>query len=187
MDETESIRWSALYGLVFGVLQSGAIVWLVHGAILGERRTVVACLRRAARSYFSLLGASLQAAVWTLLYLLLLVVPGILKALSYAVVVPVVLLEDRRASAALRRSTQLVDGHRAVVLCANLAVLPLLAGPWAVGQLVPGLVAAPLAHAAWGLGQAVLALPFEVLGVVLYVKAVRAHTAFHREVLDDGE
>src|SRR5512134_1094602 len=32
MDATESLRWNALYGLVFGVLLSGAIVWLVHGA-----------------------------------------------------------------------------------------------------------------------------------------------------------
>ena len=184
--DSDYYRWSGLYGLVFGVLQSGAIIWLVHGAVQGEHRSVTDCLRRAARSYLSLLGAALQSSIWTLLYLLLLVVPGILKALSYAVVLPVVLLEDRRASAALARSTQLMDGHRGVAFVATCTVLPLLVGPFVAGLLWPALDASAAARSVSGLVANVLGLPFEVLGVALYVQAVRAHAAYRREVLESA-
>lgn len=185
--EADYYRWSGLYGLVLGVLHSGAIVWLVHGAIQGERRGVVACLRRAGQRYFSLVGASLQAALFTLLYLLLLVVPGILKALSYAVVLPVVVLEDKHASAALARSTQLMDGHRLAVFLATMVVLPLGLAPTLATLLWPSLDASALARAGTSLLGSVLELPFEVLGVVLYVEGVRAHTAFRREVFADAD
>jgi hypothetical protein len=185
--EADYVRWSSLYGLVLGVLNSGAIVWLVHGAIHGERRGPFACLRRAASRYVSLLGASLQAAIGTLAYLLLLVVPGILKALSYSVVLPVVLLEDRRASAALARSTRLMDGHRLAVALASIVLLPLAAGPFAASQLWPSLDGSALARAASSLATGVLQLPFDVLGVVLYVESVRAHTDLHAEVFANAD
>lgn len=181
-EDADYYRWSGLYELVFGVLQSGAIVWLIDGASRGERRGVVECLRRAGHRYFSLLGASLQSALLTLLYLLLLVVPGVLKALSYSVVLPVVMLEGKGASASLTRSTQLMDGHRAAVFLATCVVLPFAAGP-AIATLVwPALESSASVRAASGLLGSVLGLPFEVLGVVLYAEGVRAHTAFREEV-----
>jgi len=185
--DADVYRWGGLYGLVAGVLHSGAIVWLVHGALQGERRSVVECLRRAARRYFSLLGASLQAAIWTLVYLLLLIVPGILKALSYAVVLPVVMLEDKNASASLARSTQLMDGHRGAVLLAMCVAAPLAFGPAVLGLAAPSLLESPLARAGSSLLESVLALPLEVMGVVLYAEAVRAHSAFRREVFASAD
>lgn len=187
VSEADYIRWGGLYGLVAGVLHSGAIVWLVHGVLQGERRRVVDCLRRAWRRYFSLLGASLQAAILTLLYLLLLVVPGVLRALSYAVVLPVVMLEDKNASASLARSTQLMDGHRGAVFLTMCVVLPLAIGPGALGFVLPSLQESAFARAGSSLLEAVLALPLEVLGVVLYVETVRAHSAFRREVFASAD
>jgi hypothetical protein len=180
--DADHYRWGGLYGLVAGVLHSGAVIWLVHGALQGEGRSAVDSLLRAASRYFSLLGASLQSAIFTLLYLLLLVVPGVLKALSYAVVLPVVMLEDKNASASLARSTQLMDGHRGAVLLAMCVALPLAIGPGALGLVLPSLQESALARAGAGLLEGVLALPLEVMGVVLYVEAVRAYGAFRREV-----
>lgn len=180
--EADAFRWEGLYGMVAGVLESGAIVWVVAGAMGGERRGVGDALRRAGRRYFSLLGASLQSAIWTLLYALLLVVPGVLKALSYAVVLPVVMLEDKGASASLARSTQLMDGHRSAAFVAMCITFPLAVGPSVLGLAMPGWPSSDAGRAAFGLFEGVLALPLEVMGVVLYSEAVSAHTAFRREV-----
>jgi hypothetical protein len=185
-EEPDDFRISGLYAMVFGILQSGAIVWLVDGEQRGERRDVVTALRRAGRRYLSLLGASLQAAIITVLYLLLLIVPGIRKALSFAVVLPVVMLEDERASAALRRSEQLMDGHRMTALLPMIVVsLPSLCAEVAP-LIVPSLQAGALG-ATVGLLASVLTVPLEVLGVVLYAAALRSHAQFRQEVFGEAQ
>lgn len=183
-EDPSDLRLSGLYAMVFGILQSGAIVWLVDGAQRGERRDVFTALRLAGRRYLSLLGASLQAGIIAGLYFLLLIVPGIRKVLSFAVVLPVVMLEDKRASAALARSTQLMDGHRMTALLPMVVLaLPSLCAE--VGPLfAPSLQAGPLGAALGFLG-AILTIPLEVLGVVLYAAGRRSHAELRQEVFGD--
>lgn len=186
-DSDEVMRWWGLYSLVAGVLHSGAVVWLIHGALSGKTPSVGASLRRAVGRYLSLLGASLQSSIFTLLYLLLLIVPGVLKALSYAVVLPVVMLEDKGASASLARSTQLMDGHRTAAFLAMLVLAPLALGPFALLIAQPAWLETANARAGMDLLKIVLGLPLEVMSVVLFVDATRAHTAFRREVFADAD
>jgi hypothetical protein len=53
--------------------------------------------------------------------------------------------------------------------------------------VLPGLQESALARAGASLLEGVLALPLEVMGVVLYVEAVRAHSAFRREVFGTAD
>src|SRR5262245_22654230 len=67
--------------------------------------------RRAARRAPTLIVASIAASLGIVLGLFLLVVPGLLLAVWWSLVVPAVVLEGRGPRAALGRSRELVRGH----------------------------------------------------------------------------
>jgi uncharacterized membrane protein len=66
--------------------------------------------------------AQITATIRVMFGFLLLIVPGILWMLSYALIVPVILIEGQKAIPSLRRSRDLVKGYRGKVFCILLVV-----------------------------------------------------------------
>lgn len=92
-----------------------------------ERPSLSEAARRVASRYGALLAAAFVSGIVIVLFLLLLVVPGIVKALSLALVMPIALLEGADASSAMSKSTARMRGHRLALLAGYLvALVPLL-------------------------------------------------------------
>lgn len=76
------------------------------------------------KEYGRYLGGSLLVALFTLLWMLLLIVPGIIKALSYAMT-PYIMRDnpDLPVRECIRRSQQMMDGHKADLFCLYLSFI----------------------------------------------------------------
>ncbi|HWP57102.1 MAG TPA: hypothetical protein VNL14_04330 [Candidatus Acidoferrales bacterium] len=94
---------------------TGAATYAISERYLGREVTVGQALGRACRRLWTLTGAQIAVMVRVVIGFLLLLIPGILWWLSYALVVPVVLIEGRKAAPSLRRSWELVKGNRGKV------------------------------------------------------------------------
>jgi hypothetical protein len=105
------------YWIIFPLV-TGAITKAVSDTYLGNPVTPGGALREAWRSAGTLVLTQLVAGVIVTLGLLLLIVPGVLWMLSYALIAPVVMVEasERRNRAEIRRrSWDLVSGNRGKV------------------------------------------------------------------------
>jgi hypothetical protein len=166
-----------LYSAVFTPIQLGAIVWLIDGALRGERRDVRTCLGRGVRRYPTLLSALLLAflswrvAAWIATapdaFPAVILAPQYIVILaSCAVALPVGMLGDEGIVEAISRSCWLMNGRRVTailamaVLCPTLAIekIALHVHPWVFPDF-----------GSWLMGAA--ATPFVVLLVVLYAAA----------------
>ena len=88
---------------------------LVHGTITtlnGNPASIRECLSTATRSLPRLLGIGFLASIGIFLGMLLLVVPGIIFAMMWAVAVPVCVVEHKSISESFSRSVELTRGHR---------------------------------------------------------------------------
>ncbi len=100
-------------------IATGAATYAISERYLGNQVTIGASLSRAFRRLGALALAQLSMTVRVMIGFLLLIVPGLLWILSYSLVVPVVMIEGRKAEPSLKRSRELVKGNRkkvAVVL-----------------------------------------------------------------------
>ena len=102
------ILWSTL---AFPIA-TAAGTYAISERYLGNNVTTGKALGRALRRFWTLSLAQISATMRVFFGILLLVVPGILWSLSYALIVPVVLVEGHRAAPSLRRSWDLVKGYR---------------------------------------------------------------------------
>jgi len=122
-----------LFQLVFMVLWAsiafpiagGAATYAISERYLGNDITISAALRLTLSRFWRLSVAQITATIRVMFGLLLLIVPGILWILSYSLVVPAILVENQKAIPSLRRSRDLVKGHRGKVFCI-LCVISLL-------------------------------------------------------------
>jgi hypothetical protein len=104
---------AALLGFIGTTLVQGALVEVVDDEHRGKSPRRLTDLYRGSGSWLGpLLWASILMGFGVGLGLLLLIVPGILLAIRWAVAAPVVVLEGLDARAAMRRSQELVQGHR---------------------------------------------------------------------------
>lgn len=108
---TGSLRWASY------VYSVAAIRWDL-GLISGEDTSIVRSCKTALKLYTKVFLANLAAALIVLGKYLLLIVPGILAAFDYALIIPC-LLDDPDLSVrdALRRSRALMHGHRWQCFC----------------------------------------------------------------------
>ena len=146
----------------------GAVVELVGNVHDGRApRPVGAVLRLGRDRVFPLVGALLFYGIGVGLGLLLLVVPGLLIAARWSLLVPVIVLEERGLAEARDRSTKLVQEHTWVVLGVVLITFALCAWPILIDVFVAD---GFLAHALVGLVASVLIVPFfaTVTAVVYY-------------------
>jgi len=117
----ENAAWSAvLYLIVFMVLWTsiafpiagGAATYAISERYLGNHVALNTALRRGLASFWSVSLAQITVSAKVIVGLLLLLLPGVLWWLSYSVVVPAILVEGQKSAASLRRSRELMQGHR---------------------------------------------------------------------------
>jgi hypothetical protein len=112
------ILWSSI---AFPIA-AGAATFAISERYLGNDVTIGTALRRGLSSFWTLSWAEITATLRMFIGLLLLIVPGILWMLSYALIVPVVLIEGQKAIPSLRRSRDLMKGHRGKAFCVLLVL-----------------------------------------------------------------
>ena len=94
---------------------TGAATYAISERYLGREVTVGLALKQACSRLWTLSMAQLSVMIRVFLGFLLLFIPGVLWSLSYALVVPVVLIEGQKALPSLRRSWELVKNYRSKV------------------------------------------------------------------------
>jgi hypothetical protein len=167
---------AALIGFVGTTLVQGALVEVVDDEHRGQEPRGFADLYRSSSSRLgALLAVSILMGIGVGLGLVLLIVPGILLAIRWAVATPVVVLEGLGARAAMRRSQELVAGHRKDVFRVLLNIWVRTGLAWLVCSLLIGVFAAGMSHPAlmiWfgGVLAAAFVTPYaaHALNVVYY-------------------
>lgn len=162
-------------GILIALVSTVATFWL-QGALVKAVEDVrdgrpdlsfAETLGRVRPQLPAILVAGILAALGILLGLLLLIVPGLVLLTWWVLVIPVVVLENRRASEAFGRSRELVRGYgwnvfgvivlTILVLIGFRIVLDLVLFPLSnelqsfVTELIVGTVATPFAVVAWTL------------------------------------
>jgi hypothetical protein len=140
---------AALIGFVGTTLVQGALVEVVDDEHRGQAPRGLAELYRSSGSRLgSMLAVSILMGIGVGLGLVLLIVPGILLAIRWAVATPVVMLEGLGARAAMHRSQELVRGHRKDVFRVLLNIWVRTGLVWLAGSFLIGAVAAGGSHPA---------------------------------------
>jgi hypothetical protein len=117
------------------ILQAGVIYSVVR-EMNGDRATLKDCLTVGWKRWPALLGLSIIMLLGTLIGLVLLVVPGVIIALTWSVAIPVRVMEGLSIWASLRRSAELTKGRRWMILSLGLLISVFYV---IVGALVYGL------------------------------------------------
>jgi hypothetical protein len=152
---------------------TGAATYAISERYLGRDVTVGGALKQAWIRLWTLTIAQLSVMIRVFLGFLLFFIPGVLWSLSYALVVPVVLLEGKKALPSLRRSWELVKSHRGKVFIVLVVVnvLQWLAsfGVGSLSELVFDLesVSGSLMHAALGDVISIFLTPLAVIADIL--------------------
>ena len=171
----------ALYALGLGVL-----IAAIADAYLGRPLGVRQAFSRVRPLLASLLGGYVLAGLRIVLGLLLLVIPGLVWAMSYLLVTQAVVVEGKGARAALERSKELSRGGRGRLALLGLVVgLIQLALQWGFAAVLPAAVQrVPLLALLLQQLPAILVLPLypAVLTVAYFDLRVRKE-AFDLELL----
>ncbi|QRK07136.1 hypothetical protein JQX13_45000 [Archangium violaceum] len=101
---------SRLFDVTIGLISIGAYLALMVGVAEGTPSSVGSALKEGVHVWPRLFAARFRSGLWILLFTLLLIVPGIMKALSLAVATEAAYRE--RQSDALENSIQLTTGRR---------------------------------------------------------------------------
>lgn len=120
----------------------GAILHASHQALMGDARVDWRAARRAAlERWGAMVFASWMSGLITIAFLLLLVVPGIVRALSYALVTAIALHERWDTNEALKQSMARTRGQRLRILVAVIATcaigfVPVMLLAFGVGAVI---------------------------------------------------
>ena len=122
--------------LVSSPWQSSALTYAAVRILRSGRPSGLSdVLRQAVLAFPRVLLVGILAGVLIFLGSLLLIVPGLILALMFAVAAPVAVVE-RRAASALRRSHELTQGHKGAILGLSLLMwLPILVAPLAIASV----------------------------------------------------
>jgi hypothetical protein len=113
---------SSLYYFVT-LFAVGAIIDVSHQVLMADRSIDwSAAWRLSTRRWGAMLGAAWLSGILTFAFALLLVIPGIVRALSYFITTPIALHEGGTASATIEQSRLRTYGHRWSILGASLAL-----------------------------------------------------------------
>jgi hypothetical protein len=140
---------AAFIGFVGTTLVQGALVEVVDSEHRGKPPAgIVELYLRSWDRLGGLLAVSILTGIGVAVGFLLLIVPGILLAIRWAVATPIVMLEGLGARDAMRRSQELVHGHRRDVfrVLANIWVRTGLA--WLAFTFLIGAFASGTSHPA---------------------------------------
>ncbi len=125
---------------------------------------------------------NLLVALFTVLWTLLFIIPGIIKAYSYSMT-PYIYSENPQISAtdAITESRRIMDGNKFRLFCLELSFIG-----WELLAALPSILAMPLLFAEAEMGfliWAAISIPFAFIGqlfIIPYQQAARA--AFYREI-----
>jgi len=107
---SNSMRLGRIFDGTIGLLGIGTYLALLVGKAEGAPRGVGAALKEGMSAWPRLFGARFRSGLWIILFTLLLVVPGIMKAVTLAVVTEAAFREPE--SDAIDNSTYLTEGRR---------------------------------------------------------------------------
>jgi Membrane domain of glycerophosphoryl diester phosphodiesterase len=130
---------ATVVSLIASTFSQGATLIAVSQIQLGRETNVREAFGRIRSQLWELVVISLNVGVRVGLGLLLLVIPGILLALRYALAIPVAVLEQNGVSASLSRSVDLTQGDRGrIFVIYVLLVILMFAGSlvWQVPALL---------------------------------------------------
>ena len=99
-------------GAVFNGIGGGAMTVVVSTRYLGKDVTFAQAYGAALRRAGPLVGGSLLALLFIVLAMFGLIVPGLIFAVSYCLVSPVIMLENVKGAKSLKRSRRLMKGYR---------------------------------------------------------------------------
>ncbi len=188
----ESMLWKELlfsmqYQLVVGTLEGAVILFLCRQKLAGQQPDFLDAFASARRSYWRLIWPSALETLQVALLSMMCVVPGVVRQISLLLVAPVVLFEGKKGNAALKRSSQLMSGHRWL----GFAVFMLFVAPAGVPFfLLEGLIAIELVdrgaevEAAMALVGGIISIPLQVAIAVLFIKAAAASPPISQETRD---
>ncbi|MBI2929198.1 MAG: hypothetical protein HYY24_26335 [Verrucomicrobia bacterium] len=111
-DWAKQIRLTVWIEGIFGPIYLGALVYAVACHKLGQAVSYPQAMAVGLKNWRRLFGTRFLAGLLTLLRLILLIVPGIVLLVRYALIDAIVVLEDTTGQSALRRSTELTNGRR---------------------------------------------------------------------------
>lgn len=123
-----------VWTFVFMPLGTGATTYAVSERYLGRRISIGQSYSRASGRLLTIVGSGFLVGLVVTLGFVLFCVPGVLFMLSYAVVIPVVVLDGLGVTASMDRSKSLAEGHRGRVFLV-LLVLWLLYGILMIGSV----------------------------------------------------
>ncbi len=109
-------------GLVTYPMLQGALIYGTVQDLNGSTTSMQDCLRVGSKRWLPLLGVQILAALGIFLGALLVIVPGILLALRWAVSAPALVMEGRGVTDAMGRSASLTQGRRGGVFLLFLVV-----------------------------------------------------------------
>jgi len=105
-------RWSSVIDLAFGPIYSGAVLYAASQLKQGLDITYLQAMAHGARRSFSLLGTRIVTNFIVGIGFILLIIPGIVLALRFAVVDSTVVLDGTSGVSARNRSATLTQGKR---------------------------------------------------------------------------
>jgi hypothetical protein len=103
---------AVLLSLVVAAASQAAAVVALSNVYLDRSADVMDSFSKVKHQIFGVIGLSLRVGFLVGLWSLLLIVPGILKAIEWSLAVPAKVLEDKSASEAMSRSEELTHGNR---------------------------------------------------------------------------
>lgn len=150
----------ALVTMIMSFVLQGALTRAAVDDLSGSGVRFGAAIGDGLRFFFPLLIVAILVGLGTFLGLLLLIVPGIILAVRWAVTAPVVVLEQAGPTSSMGRAAELSRGHRWAIFGLFLLYL---AFAYAV-QILFGLI-----MAAFGMGNAAQLLTMDGIGLVFSI------------------
>jgi hypothetical protein len=140
-----SIAVSVFVGIVPAYIATGIIIYGVFRYLQEQPFTIGECVRAAIGRLGMLILVSLVSAIIIGIGFLLFVIPGIILALMFAVVAPVVIVEKQGVGGALGRSRSLTKNRRWTVFLILFVTAILTSIVGFVGNLIGGAVPGDMA------------------------------------------
>jgi hypothetical protein len=134
-----SLIVTGFVGIALSFVLQAALAHGTYADLSGKRASLGDLMRTATREVLPLVGLAILSFLGMVFGMLLLVVPGVILALSWSVIVPVRVVEHTPFFQSFGRSTALTRGHRWSILGLYLV--------YALGGAVLGFAIAPLTGA----------------------------------------
>jgi hypothetical protein len=112
VDIGQTLVGSWIIALILEFIGQGVILYGAFQAVDGHPVVIGAAVRRWLSRFWAIIGISILVFLGLAVGFALLIIPGVIMALRWAVTLPVCMVEGKGPLASMRRSAQLTKGHR---------------------------------------------------------------------------